>query len=309
MITKRTLDGVAMVYNSMIYSLDHVLVGQEQVKSVVASSLLCDTNSRILFTGNTGVGKTTLANFLASGLNSERISVTSDMIPSDVQEQLRTKQNMQCLQIDEFNRASGKLQSTFIELLAENQMTVNGEKIPFSNFYVLASQNSADIAGIFNVPQAVYDRFDVNIYFENLSDAEKRILLFQGFEPEKNCSIDARNLDAVKRVVDHFTTDSNDENIMMKIFNLIDSMQLDDQPLFAGSNIRAHKFALRLVKLYAMRQGREYIMPTDILDFLNYVYMHRIDQNVARIGDKAVKDTFDNVKDKIYSMKRRRKHG
>lgn len=309
MISRRTLDGVARVYSSMISSLDHVLVGQEQVKKVVASSLLCDTNSRILFTGNTGVGKTTLANFLASGLNSERISVTSDMIPSDVQEQLRRNPNMQCLQIDEFNRASGKVQSTFIELFAENQMTVNGNKIPFHDFYVLASQNSADIAGIFNVPQAVYDRFDVNIYFEGLSDLEKRALLFQGFEPDKSNSIDIRNLAAVKRIVDGFTTDIDDENVMMKIFNLIDGMELDDQPLFAGSNIRAHKFALRLVKLYAITQGRDYIMPTDILDFLTYVYMHRIDQNVARIGDKSVMDTFDNTKEKIYSIKRRRRRG
>ncbi len=52
-------------------------------------------------------------------------------------------------------------------------------------------------------------------------------------------------------------------------------------------------------------QGRETIMPTDILDYLDYVYMHRINQNVARIGDKSVQDVFDNTKDKIYSIRRR----
>ena len=305
MITKRTLNGVAMVYDAMINTLDHVLVGQDRVKKIVASSILCDTNSRILLTGNTGVGKTTLSNFLATGFKSERISVTSDMIPSDVQEQLRHKTDMSLLQVDEFNRASGKLQSTFIELFAENQMTVDGVKIPFHDFYVLATQSSSDIAGIFNVPQAVYDRFDVNIYFDSLTEAEKRALLFRGFSPASGLDIDMRHVTATKRVIDDFPMSEKDEDLMMKVFNVIDKMILDNQPLFAGSNIRAHKYALRLVKLYALTQQRTYLLPTDIIDFLNYVYMHRINQNVAKIGDKEVIDKFDDAKNKINSIRRK----
>ena len=40
------------------------------------------------------MGKTTLAEFLASAFLSERISVTSDMIPSDVQERLQKRLDM-----------------------------------------------------------------------------------------------------------------------------------------------------------------------------------------------------------------------
>lgn len=305
MITVRTMEGVMMVYNSMLSTLDSVLVGQDKVKKIVSSSLLCDTGSRILFTGDTGTGKTTLSNFLASSFNSERISVTSDMIPSDVQEQLKDKYNMELLQVDEFNRASGKVQSTFIELFAEKKMTVNGIQHSFPDFYVIATQNSADISGIFNVPQAVYDRFDVNVYFGKLSNDEKRKLLFSGFEPATSCTLSRRNLDATKKVIDHFSLDEKGEELMLKVFNLIDGMQLDGHPLFAGSNIRAHRFALRLVKLYAITQGREKILPTDILDFMDYVYMHRINQNIARIGEKSVVDTFDETKNRIYSMRRK----
>ncbi len=306
MITKKTLHGVVMVYNLVLSNLDTVLVGQKNVKKVIAGALMCDNSSKILLTGNTGMGKTVLSKFLASGFKSQRISVTSDLIPSDIQSQLKDQSNMQLLQIDEFNRTSGKVQDVFIELLAEKQLTINGVPHLFGDFYVLATQNSADIAGIFNVPQAVYDRFDVNIYFENLSDAEKRYLLFHDFESATQSSIDRNLLVATKQAVDRFTMSREDEEIMMRIFKLVDAMQLDNQPLFAGSNIRAHKYALRLVKLYALAQGRAFIMPTDILDFLNYVYMHRIDQNVARIGDKSVVDVFDNTKDKIYSIRRKR---
>jgi len=305
MISRKVLEGVGRVYNSTLFSLDTVLVGQEQVKKVVATSLLCDTSSKLLFTGNTGMGKTTLAEFLASAFLSERISVTSDMIPSDVQERLQKRLDMQLLWIDEFNRTSGKVQDVFIELFAEKQMTIGGVRYPFGEFYVIATQNSADITGIFNVSQATYDRFDVNIFFENLNDAEKRTILFDDFTPEKKWDINTDNLPILKRIIDGFHLGPKDQDIMMKVFNLIDSMKLDDQPLFGGSNIRAHKFALRLVKLYALTQGRETIMPTDILDYLDYVYMHRINQNVAKIGDKEVIDKFDDAKNKINSIRRK----
>ena len=81
-------------------------------------------------------------------------------------------------------------------------------------------------------------------------------------------------------------------------------MALDGQRLFGGSNIRAHKFALKLAKLTALRNGRSQIFPSDIVDFVNYIYMHRIDQNIACIGEKQVLDKFDEVKSKILSMKR-----
>lgn len=305
-MTTREIERVSEIYDSTFSSLDQVLVGQSSVKNAIVSSILCDIGSKILMTGNTGVGKTTISNFLATSFNSERISVTSDMIPSDLQEQLRNRQDMQLLQVDEFNRAGGKLQSAFIELFAEKQMSIGGEKYKFNDFYVLATQNSADIAGIFNVPQAVYDRFDMNIYFENLTEEEKRKLLFGGFEASTESHLRLDEIVETACAVSTFVTKPQDEDIMMQIFHLIDSMELDGQRLFGGSNIRAHKFALKLVKLTALRNGRNMIFPSDIVDFINYIYMHRIDQNVAYIGDKQVLDSFDKVKNQIISIKRKK---
>ncbi len=304
MATRKEIESVIEIYQSTLTALDQVLIGQSKAKNAIASSILCDMSSKILMTGNTGVGKTTISNFLATSFNSERISVTSDMIPSDVQEQLKNRQNMQLLQVDEFNRASGKVQSTFIELFAEKQMSIGGEKYKFHDFYVLATQNSADIAGVFNVPQAVYDRFDINIYFDELTEEEKRKLFFSGFEAKTKSHLRLDELVETAYAVSSFMTEKQDEDIMMQIFHFIDSMALDGQRLFGGSNIRAHKFALKLAKLTALRNGRSQIFPSDIVDFVNYIYMHRIDQNIACIGEKQVLDKFDEVKSKILSMKR-----
>jgi len=295
---------VMEIYPALLSSLDSVLIGQSNVKKVIAASILCDNNSRILLTGNTGTGKTTLSNYLASSFNSERISITSDMIPSDVQNQLINKRDMRFLQVDEFNRASGKLLSTFIELFAERQISVAGAKYNFNDFYVFATQNSADISGIFNVPQAIYDRFDVNIYFESLTDDEKRQLFFNAFVPSVKSNINESDLQIAKTSVDEFRTEKKDEDIMMQAFGLIDNMTINDRKLFAGSNIRAHKYALRLAKLIALSNGRNYILPADIASFINYLYMHRIDQNVARINDDNVCDKFKDVQDQILSIRR-----
>jgi len=306
METINSMERVNQVYNSVLSSLNDVLIGQTNVKKVIAASILCDLNSRILLTGNTGTGKTTLSNYLASSFNSERISITSDMLPSDVQNQLKTKRDLELLQVDELNRASGKVLSAFIELFAEKQLSIAGEKYEFHDFYVLATQNSADISGTFNVPQAVYDRFDVNIYFENLSDSEKRQLFFNDFESPIKSNINENDLHFTKTTVDEFKTKKSDEDLMMQIFGLIDEMKINGQKLFAGSNIRAHKYALRIAKLVALSNERDYILSSDIAEFINYVYMHRINQNVAIIGEEKVLSIFEDVQKKILAVKRKR---
>lgn len=312
MAIERLTEKVMETYQSTISSLDEVLIGQKNVKKVIASSILCDSNSKILLTGNTGTGKTTLSKFLGSSFCLERISVTSDMIPSDIQEQLRNKPRMNFLQIDEFNRASGKVQSAFIELFAEKQMSIGGVQYKFDDFYVFATQNSADISGIFNVPQAVYDRFDVNVYFDDLTEEEKRFLLFSEFEPATMSSLSLEELKLCKIAVSKFQSGKSkgeikkDEDVMMKAFEIIDSMTMKEKKMFAGSNIRAHKFALKLAKINALANGRNYLLSADIADFVNYLYMHRIDQNIARIGDYEVEERFYDVKQQILSIKRRK---
>ena len=303
---KSSIERVNQIYHSVLSSLDDVLIGQTNVKKVIAASILCDLNSRILLIGNTGTGKTTLSNYLASSFKSERISITSDMLPSDVQNQLKTKRDLELLQVDELNRASGKVLSAFIELFAEKQLSIAGEKYEFHDFYVLATQNSADISGTFNVPQAVYDRFDVNIYFENLSDSEKRQLFFNDFESPIKSNINENDLHFTKTTVDEFKTKKSDEDLMMQIFGLIDEMKINGQKLFAGSNIRAHKYALRIAKLVALSNERDYILSSDIAEFINYVYMHRINQNVAIIGEEKVLSIFEDVQKKILAVKRKR---
>lgn len=307
MIKVEDIQKVSQIYAQVSSSLDNAIIGQKAVKKVLTTSLLCDKNSKILLTGNTGTGKTTISNYLGSSFTKERISVTSDLLPGEVQSQLINSPGFSFLQIDEFNRASGKLQSAFLELFAEKQISTGGKIYPFSDFYVFATQNSADIAGVFNVPQAVYDRFDVNVYFNGLTDEEKRELFFGDFVPDTVSHLDMDDIDYVGDVLSSFTLKNEDIDLFMSIFNYIDSVQFNSAKLFAGSNIRAHKYAIKLAKLNALSENRTTILPRDMADYILYLYLHRIDQNVVSQNSREVHRLFAKMSSDVLSLKRAKK--
>lgn len=301
------IEKVQKIYDNMISSLDEVLVGQKNVKKAVASAMLCDTNSKVLLSGDTGMGKTTLTKFLSSSFNWERISVVSDMLPSEIQEQLKDNRELNFLIVDEFNRASGRLQSAFIEFFAEKQMSINGKTYSFEDFYVFATENLTDVTGIFNIPQAVYDRFDVNIYFDHLTEDERDKILFENFEPKIISHIKKEDLNFTKDAVNRFQMDEDDKNIMREFFRKIDEITINKHRLFLEDHIRADKFMIRLAKLMAMASGRNYILPVDIVDFIDYVYRHRINQSFLRIEDDSVTDNFYELKEKVLKLQKKRK--
>lgn len=88
------IEQIMEIYHNTLYLLNQVLVGENEAKKAIASGLLCSPNSRILLTGYTGVGKTTLAKFLYNSFNSERISITSDMLPEELLATLKETPNL-----------------------------------------------------------------------------------------------------------------------------------------------------------------------------------------------------------------------
>ena len=65
---------------------------------------------------------------------------------------------------DEINRASPKTQSALLEVMEEQQVTVDsiGYKVPLP-FMVIATQNPVDLEGTYRLPEAQLDRFLMRI--------------------------------------------------------------------------------------------------------------------------------------------------
>lgn len=306
MITEKDINTVTKIYHKLYASLDEVLVGQTNAKMVMAVSLLCDRNSKILLQGNVGAGKTTLANALRNTFPSERISVTSDLLPSDIQNQLKDKDQMQVLQIDEFNRMNGKSQTSLVEVMAEHKMTLEGKEYLYSDFNVIATQNPEDTTGIFSIPQAIYDRFDVCIDFKRLTEKEKKIILFGGFEPATTLNITKEELEVTSEAVSRFSFNQEDEDILMQSVQMINAMCIKEQELFTGDNIRADKFFLKVARLVSMLYGKSYVAHPYIVDYIPYIYGHRVNPHLVGVSKKDVKEEFYKIEDEIASIKRKK---
>ena len=120
-----------------------------------------------------GVRKTTLARSLALsiGLDFGRIQFTPDLLPGDMvgmtvwspeKREFLYKEGAimhQFVLADEINRASPRTQSSLLEALQEECVTVDGKiyMLP-ETFFVLAAQNPENFIGVFSLPEGELDR-------------------------------------------------------------------------------------------------------------------------------------------------------
>ena len=134
------------------------------------------TGGHVLLEGNPGLGKTELVKTLGKVLRLPfgRIQFTPDLMPSDITGTYMPDLEKpggalsfrpgpvftNLLLADEINRATPKTQSAMLEAMAEQQVTVLGEKrVLETPFMVLATQNPIDQEGTYNLPEAQADRF------------------------------------------------------------------------------------------------------------------------------------------------------
>lgn len=157
-----------------------VIVGQREVIEQILVSMF--TSGHVLLVGVPGLAKTLLIRTLAETLQLDfsRIQFTPDLMPSDItgteviqqdsstgERQLRFLRGpvfANMILADEINRTPPKTQAALLEAMQESQVTVGGTRYRLEEpFMVLATQNPIEQEGTYPLPEALLDRFVMQI--------------------------------------------------------------------------------------------------------------------------------------------------
>jgi len=295
--------------NQIINNIEKVIIGKREVVELCVIALIC--NGHVLIEDVPGVGKTSLASSIARSIDCtfKRIQFTPDILPSDITgfSIYNQKTNefeyrpglimSQIILADEINRTSPKTQASLLEVMEENQVTVDGVtyKIP-RPFMVLATQNPVEYLGTFPLPEAQLDRFfmKVSLGYPSQSDESQILSRFKNGNPlDSLCSV-ATSADIIniqEKVKEIYV----DESLNDYIVNLV-AQTRNNPDLMLGSSPRGSISLLRASQAWALYNGRDYVIPDDIKKMAIPVLSHRlILKQEAKLKKVSPADIIDKI--------------
>lgn len=270
----------------------------------------------VLIEGPPGTGKTLLAKMVAHllGRSFKRIQFTSDMLPADIigahiyspQSQsfsfIKGPLFSDIILADEINRTPPRTQSALLEAMEEKQVTVEGELLPLSpDFFVIATQNPQDFDGTFPLPEAQIDRFLFKICVTHETpEVEAKLLeqIVQGVLPPKLESIASLAADRA-RIDQEMQSVRVEPSVLTYISQLLAATR-DDPTVSLGSSVRGGVALVNSGRLYALLQGRQYIVPDDIKALVLPALRHRITLNPeAQVANVDSVQVLERILEKV----------
>lgn len=284
--------------SQLLAKMNEVILDKSEVVKLALSCILA--GGHLLLQDLPGMGKTTLAQGLAQllGLSFNRIQFTNDMLPADILGMsIYDPKSMsfsfrqgpiftQLLLADEINRSSPKTQSALLEAMEERQVSQDGQTFALPlPFFVIATQNPLQQAGVYPLPESQLDRFLMCLSLGFPSPKAERALL-QGEDRRALLSSLAAIMDttAVQQaqlgVRQVFVADV----VLDYLQRLVAKTRSSSE--YHGLSPRGVLSLQRAAQAYAFVSGQSEVTPEDIQAVFAAVSNHRLGQRFmpAHVG-------------------------
>lgn len=270
-------------------NIEKRFVGKSKLINNMIIALLA--GGHVLIEDVPGVGKTTLAKSLAQSIEASfaRIQFTPDTLPTDITgttvfdsaasefKVIKGPVHNEIVLADEINRTSPKTQSALLEAMEEQQVTIDGKtyKLP-ELFMVIATENPVEQLGTYMLPEAELDRFLMKLSIgypkkDMQFDMAKRYLE-GGFEKPLSAVVNSSDILNMKSEVKQVIM--TDELIEYAL-NIVESSR-NNENLEYGLSPRALLDLLSASKACAYVEGRDYVIPEDVISMSKITLPHRM---------------------------------
>jgi MoxR-like ATPase len=293
----------------LVENVGRVIFGKREAVTNAVITLLA--GGHVLLEDVPGVGKTLLAKALAKSLAGDfkRIQFTADLLPSDVTGVTIYSQERRdflfregpvfanVLLADEINRATPRTQSSLLEAMEEQNVTVDGILHPLvSPFFVIATQNPVELEGTYPLPFAQMDRFMCRLSIGYMARAAEIAMLkaqratdpLDAIEPVMDCETLVEIQGAVRAV-------SVNDELLDYLVRIVEATRSAEM-LEYGSSPRGSLDLQAFAQGVALLNSRDYVLPDDIKRGAKLVLPHRL---ITRRGTRSVTVSARGVIDEI----------
>ncbi|MBP5436096.1 MoxR family ATPase [bacterium] len=263
-----------------------------------------------------GTGKTTLAKALAKsvGMSFNRIQFTPDLMPADITGmsvynsrggEFEFKKGpifANIILADEINRASPRTQSAMLEAMGEAQVSTDAGQFALEKpFFVVATQNNIESKGTYSLPESQMDRFSMKLSMGYVApEAEIEILKEHGFVKGLENLKPVVTHEKVVEAIDEIERITVSEELQYFIVQIVGATRKTDG-IKVGASPRASLSLMKTAQVNAAFDGRNFVIPDDILCSAVDVLSHRLILDNISFSNSVSRETvvlsiLENIK-------------
>jgi MoxR-like ATPase len=292
----------------LLEGMQRIIKGKREFLELIVAAVFA--GGHVLIEDNPGLGKTTVAKTLAKLVEGKkklifkRIQFTPDLLPYDITGvdifdpktlKFRFVPGPVLANIvlaDEINRATPKVQSALLEVMAERQVTIGQvSHRPPEPFMVIATENPIENEGTFPLPAAQLDRFMLRLSMGYPDRGAELEILDENPAEEGLAKLEPvlklSELMAAKKAASAVFCH---QSLKEAIADIVRDTRIH-RGFILGASPRAGLHFLEAAKALALVRGRDYVIDEDLATLAVPALAHRVKMRDPKVpADKCIRE-------------------